>query len=106
MSQPKLTLEILSGPLDGQVVTLNAATEWSRTGTSALSFPWDEELGTPQARFTFTDDSWWLEPIGGARSTRHNGEQVHDRVQLTAEDVLKAANTWLQVKQISQTQKE
>lgn len=105
MSQPKLTLEILSGPLDGHLVTFDAATEWSRTGAGALSFPWDEELGAPQARFTFTDDTWWLEPIGGARSTRHNGEQVQAKVKLDTGDYLKAANTWLQVKQMGEEQR-
>ena len=105
MTQLTLTLEILSGPLDGQVVTLTTATEWSRRGAGPLSFPWDEELGTPQARFTFTDDAWWLEPVAGARSTRHNGKQIDAKVALAVEDILKAANTWLQVKQMGEEQR-
>lgn len=106
MNQPKLILEIASGPLDGQVVTLVAETEWHKMGDGPLSFPWDTELGTSQARFILVAGAWWLEPIGGTRSTRRNGELIQAKVKLAEEDVLKAANTWLKVKQINQTQKE
>lgn len=102
MNQPKLILEIASGPLDGQVVTLAAETEWHKIGDGPLSFPWDTELGTPQARFILVAGAWWLEPIGRTRSTRRNGEPVKEKVILTQGDWLKAADTWLLIKQIDQ----
>ena len=102
MSQPKLILEILSGPLDGQVVTLAAETEWRKTGDGPLSFPWDAELGTPQAHFTLVEGTWLLAPVGGTRNTRRNGEPVKEKVLLAQGDWLKAADTWLLVKQIEQ----
>lgn len=101
MSQPKLTLEIASGPLDGQVVTLESTTEWSRLGTDLLSFPWDETLGIPQARFVFAEDRWWLEALSSERSTRCNGEPINGRIALSEGDRLKAAATWLIVKGIT-----
>ena len=51
MSASKLSLEILSGPLDGHVVTLSTKTVLSRCGEGALVFPFDTELGEPQAIF-------------------------------------------------------
>ena len=52
---PKLSLEILSGPLDGENITLTTETEWSRAPGSPLSFPWDDDLGEPQARFVLRE---------------------------------------------------
>ena len=101
MSNPKLNLEILNGPLDGQVITLEKATEWSKEGKGKLSFPWDEELGTPQARFFLEEESWRLEghdaPHGTYRVNRN--EKIRDRVPLESGDLLKACGTWLLVRQ-------
>ncbi len=102
MTQPKLILEILSGPLDGQRVTLEAATDWSQAGDGALSFPWDKELGAPQARFTWAEGQWWLELVGGGRNTRRNGDPLTEKATLTQGDWLKASNTWLLVRQIGE----
>ncbi len=100
MSTPKLTLELLNGPLDGLILTLEADTEWSNTGDGPLSFPWDEELGSPQARLRIESDSWSLTPLSNERSTRHNMEQVEGPVSLAQGDLLKAASSWLLISQI------
>lgn len=101
MSQPKLIVEIGSGPLDGHEVTVETPTDWSRLGDGPLSFPWDETLGAPQARFFFAEKQWWLEPLASQRSTRCNGEQLNEKIALTEGDWLKAASTWLVVKGIT-----
>ncbi len=122
MSNPKLSLEILSGPLDGHVVTIEDKTEWSKEGRGPLSFPWDEELGIPQARFFIESENWWLEAsstrrntrhnveriegkvplevFSTRRSTRHNMERIEGKVPLEVGDLLKASNTWLLISQI------
>jgi len=100
MHQPNLSLEVMNGPLDGQIITLQEDSDWSRAGNGALSFPWDAELGAPQARITFADVAWWLEPCASSRSTRHNGEVVTAKVTLAQGDWFKAANTWLCVRQV------
>lgn len=100
MGVPKLTLEILSGPLDGQVVTLETETEWSKAGDGPLSFPWDEQLGTPQARLQVEASRWSLVALPNERSTRHNMERIEDTVPLEKDDLLKAANSWLLISQI------
>jgi hypothetical protein len=97
MGNPKLSLEILNGPLDGHVETLESETDWSKEGEGSLSFPWDEELGTPQARFFVEDGKWWLKVSSTRRSTRHNMEPIEDKAPLGEGDLLKAANTWLLV---------
>jgi hypothetical protein len=97
VSIPKLHLEIISGPLDGEPITLEAAVEWGRTGEGALSFPWDEELAAPQAKVYVEEGKWWLAHVSGERSTRHNMDRIEERVVLAKGDVIKAANTWLLV---------
>lgn len=105
MSNLKLSLEILNGPLDGEVVTLEGETVWSKEGEGSLSFPWDEELGTPQARFFVEDGKWWLKVSSTRRSTRHNMERIEDKAPLEKGDLLKAADTWLRVNGVEQLEK-
>ncbi len=96
----KLILEVLTGPLDGATRSLDAESEWSRAGIGPLSFPWDTELGTPQARFRPTQEGWSLEgskaPHGTYRLNRE--ERVTAPISLSAGDILKASNTWLLVR--------
>ena len=96
-----LILEILSGPLDGATIALETDTEWSRTGETPLSFPWDTELGDPQARFTVEEGHWHLEGLDASHGTyRVNREErlTGKKVQLEGGDLLKASNTWLVVR--------
>lgn len=102
MSNPKLSLEILNGPLDGYAITLDDETDWKKEGEDKLSFPWDEELGTPQARFFVEEGSWWLEEYKAPHGTYcvSRGERIEGRIQLEENDVLKAGETWLLVREI------
>jgi len=96
-----LTIEILSGPLDGAVVTLEAETEWRKSGEGPLAFPWDAELGTPQARFTLENDAWHLEGLDAPHGTyciNRDLQATGKRVPLEEGDILKASETWLLVR--------
>jgi hypothetical protein len=97
----RLELEILSGPLDGHIVSLEAEAEWTAVGNGPLAFPWDQELGEPQARFAVDEQGWGLEsrksPHGTYRINQE--EKVQGRVQLEKGDVLKASHTWLLVRE-------
>jgi hypothetical protein len=102
MSANNLVLEVLSGPLDGVAITLEAEAEWSHTGETPLSFPWDAELGQPQARFTVEEGHWHLEGLNAPHGTyRVNREErlTGKKVQLEGGDILKASQTWLLVRQ-------
>jgi hypothetical protein len=98
----KLTLEVLSGPLDGAALTLEAETEWSKAGQGPLAFPWDDELGAPQARFRPTTDGWSLEGIKSPHGTYrvNREERVATPISLAKDDLLKASNTWLLVREV------
>ncbi len=102
-NKPKLELEIMSGPLDGQTILLESDTDWMRSPGSPLSFPWDEELGAPQARFVLDGDVWSLQPAEAKRGTHILRADAEDRlpVILQEHDVLKASGTWLKVIEIS-----
>ena len=97
-----LKLEILSGPLDGAPITLEADAEWSRAGDGPLAFPWDAELGQPQAQFTIEAGRWYLAGLEDAPhgTYRINREErlTGEKVQLEGGDILKASNTWLVVR--------
>jgi hypothetical protein len=95
-----LTLEILSGPLDGAAITLKEEAEWSRAGDGPLAFPWDDELGEPQACFQVDEAGWSLEGYKSPHGTYriNQGERVSTgKIQLAKGDLLKASATWLLV---------
>ena len=97
---PTLTLEILSGPLDGTTFTLIGETEWTRAGTGSLSFPWDVELGMPQVRFKPDAGVWVLTGVQSPHGTyRLNTEEriTTETLRITEGDILKASDTWLLV---------
>lgn len=99
----RLKLEILSGPLDGHVVTLQDETVWAAAGTGPLIFPWDNQLGKPQARFLTREDGWWLEGGDAPHATYRlagSREKVSCPVCLAPGDILRAGRTWLLVREI------
>jgi hypothetical protein len=100
--QQELKIEVLSGPLDGHTVSLQADTDWTGTGSGPLAFPWDDELGEPQARFTLDDQGWGVEGRKSPHGTYHMNreEKVRDRIRLESGDVLKASRTWLLIQSI------
>jgi hypothetical protein len=97
-----IVLEVLSGPLDGERIELREAAEWSRIGKGPLVFPWDVELGAPQARVVPGPEGWTLEPIALLQSISliTRDEKVSGPVLLVEGDVLRAATCWLRVEAI------
>lgn len=102
MTTNKLTLELLNGPLDGHIITLEEETTWGTKGEGPLVFPWDAELGNPQARFFPEGDEWRLQGYSADHGTyrANRGERVEQAIRLEVRDVLKANDTWLLVQQI------
>ena len=97
MSDKKLTMEILAGPLDGYIVILEEETVWGAKGEGPLSFPWDAELGERQARFFAEEGHWWLESYPARHGTYRNMERVDTSVQLEEGDLVKASAVWMLV---------
>lgn len=98
----KLSLEVLSGPLDGQVVTLETETVWGKAGNGRLSFPWDAELGDKQARFFIDIGKWWIEAYDEPHGTYCLNRQtkIEEKIQIQQGDFLKTSETWMLVNQI------
>jgi len=105
MSKGQLVLEILSGPLDGHKVTIDEETNWSKSGEGPLIFPWDTELGVPQARFFNDRTEWCLEGFktqhGTYRFNRKGREHIETAVKLKQGNILKASETWLMVSKMN-----
>lgn len=98
MRSSRLVLECINGPLDGQSLFVDRDAEWRRTGEGPLCFPWDAELGDPQARLFVQDGEWWiagyLAPHGTYRVS-DRAEKIVKPVQVVIGDLLKASRTWL-----------
>jgi hypothetical protein len=97
-----LILEIVSGPLDGTVLTLNEAAEWTAGPGSLLSFPWDGHLAAPQARFAPAAGGWTLQGFDTPHGTYRvfQDESVREPVPLKEGDLLRAGWTWILVRKL------
>jgi hypothetical protein len=102
MSDRRLVLEILNGPLDGHKVKIEKETLWSKKGEGSLIFPWDTELGDPQARIFCEGNEWWVEGFKAQHGTYHFGHEgrIEEKVRLEARDMLKASGSWLLVRKV------
>ncbi|MFZ2422455.1 MAG: hypothetical protein WA029_15090 [Anaerolineae bacterium] len=100
--KPALQIEVLNGPLDGANVVLSQETEWTGADQGQLSFPWDKELGQPQARFRLEADGWTLEGYKAPHGTYrlNKAEKIAGPTAIAAGDLLKASGTWLLVQKI------
>ena len=106
----KLHLECVSGPMDGHCIVLQADTEWSRVGEGSMSFCWEEELGTPQARFLRQRSGerfvWCLEAFPAPHQTiliRRGLSAPHlisEILELQPGDVVRASQSFLRVQSI------
>lgn len=101
-SRKKIIFEILAGPLDGHVITLENDTEWTRAVGSLLSFPWDDDLGQPQGRFLIEENQWMIEPFNSPHGTYFVNREtsLSERAVLQEGDLLKASRTWIMVRLI------
>lgn len=102
MSKGQLLLEILSGPLDGHKVILEKETNWSKSCEGPLIFPWDTELGEPQARFFKDGEEWCLEGFQAKHGTYclNRQEKIDKVIKLNKRDMLKASETWLMIQKV------
>lgn len=98
----KLIIEVLNGPLDGAMLALEQETEWSKAGQGPLSFPWDDELGSPQARFRPDTEGWQVQGHQAAHGTYrvNESQRITSSVPVEVGDILKASATWLLVRAI------
>lgn len=89
---PSLVLAFMSGPRDGEVVTLLAAGEprsvtFGRLATCGVSLPDDPDVSRQHARVTWRDGAWWLEDAGSSNGT-FLGEFASERRVTTAISLL------------------
>jgi hypothetical protein len=102
VSDRRLVLEILNGPLDGHQVKLEKETIWGKKGEGPLIFPWDAELGDPQTRFFCEGDEWWVEGFKAQHGTYilNREKRIEGKVRVEARDMLKASESWLLARKI------
>jgi len=71
---PPLVLTFMSGPRDGEMVTLVAQGDppmvtFGRLATCGVSLPDDPDVSRQHARLTWRDGAWWIEDAGSSNGT-------------------------------------
>ncbi|MCP4373505.1 MAG: hypothetical protein GY797_36190 [Deltaproteobacteria bacterium] len=82
---------------------METETLWGKEVDSPLSFPWDTELGSPQARFFPEEGRWWIEGYEAPHGTYNINRQqrIEEKKQIEKGDFLKASDTWLIVNKVN-----
>jgi len=100
-----LEIEIISGPQDGMIITLteeNLITQWTRDNGSLLSFPWDKELGSPQAVIRYQGGVWEIESQDALHGlyVMNGGGKISGTNKIEIGQIYRANYTWLKIKNI------
>ena len=99
---PPLVLTFMSGPSDGEVITLaahgdSARVSFGRLATCTVSLPDDPDVSREHARLTWRDGAWWVEDLGSSNGT-FLGEFAATRrltsaTRLSAGDIFRVGRT-------------
>ncbi len=100
-----LEIEIISGPQDGTIIILTEedhTTLWTKDIGSKLSFPWDTELGSPQAIIRHKGDEWEIEAYDSPHGLYvMNGDgKLLGIKKIKKGQIYRANYTWLKMKNI------
>ena len=71
---PPLVLTFMSGPRDGEVVTLAPQGDppvvtFGRLATGGVSLPDDPDVSRQHARLTWRERAWWIDDAGSSNGT-------------------------------------
>jgi pSer/pThr/pTyr-binding forkhead associated (FHA) protein len=110
---PPLVLTFMSGPRDGEVVTLPAqgdpaAVTFGRLATCGVSLPDDPDASRQHARLSWRDGGWWIEDAGSSNGTFlgefAGASRVTAPTRLSAGDIFRVGRTRFRLETLEQAQ--
>lgn len=93
----KITLEILSGPLDGQVFNFNKTVEIGRDDKCDIPIKVDKFISRHHARIMVVEPECFLEDLDSTNGTFIDDERLRKRVILNNGHTFRVGKTWMQI---------
>ncbi|MCL5036902.1 MAG: FHA domain-containing protein [Chloroflexi bacterium] len=93
----KVYLEVLGGPLDGQIYTFNKSIDMGRDPTCGISITTDNYISRRHARLLVIEPEAFLEDLNSTNGTFIEGEQLKGRIVLKNGQYFRVGKTDMQV---------
>lgn len=92
----KITLEVLSGAMDGQDFKFNRSVTVGRDKTCEIALNLDKYISRRHARILVAAPDVFVEDMGSTNGTFIKGERLHGRELLQNNEIFRVGRTWLQ----------
>lgn len=93
----KITLEILSGPLDGQVFEFSRTVEIGRDDGCEVPIQVDMSVSRRHARILVVEPECFLEDLDSRNGTFIDDDRLEKRTQLQNGQTFRVGKTWMQI---------
>jgi pSer/pThr/pTyr-binding forkhead associated (FHA) protein len=93
----RITLEILSGPLDGEKFQFSKTGEIGRDDKCEVPIKVDKFISRHHARIMVVEPECFLEDLGSTNGTFIDDERLHKRVMLDNGHTFRVGKTWMQI---------
>ncbi len=93
----KVTLELQSGPLDGQVFNFNKTIDIGRDATCEVPIPVDKFISRRHARILVVSPECFLEDTDSTNGTFVDDNRLKGRVLLRKGQSFRVGKTWMQI---------
>ena len=93
----KITLEILSGPLDGQVFQFTRTVEIGRDDSCEVPIKVDKFISRHHARILVVEPECFLEDLNSTNGTFIDDDRLRKRVILNNGHTFRVGKTWMQI---------
>jgi len=93
----KVNLELLSGPLDGEIFNFTKTIDIGRDNTCEVPIPVDKFISRRHARILVVEPECFLEDMESTNGTFINDERLRGRIVLQNGQVFRVGKTWMQI---------
>ena len=92
-----VTLELLSGPLDGQVFNFTRTVDIGRDTSCEVPVPVDKFISRRHARILVVEPECFLEDLDSTNGTYVEEKRLKGRVILSKGQMFRVGKTWMQI---------
>ena len=93
----KVTVEILSGPLDGEVYNFSNTVDIGRDSACEIPIKVDRFISRHHARILLVEPECFLEDLDSTNGTFVNDKRLKGRIVLEKGQVFRVGKTWMQI---------
>ena len=93
----KVSIEILSGPTDGEVLKFNNSFDIGRDPSANLPLPLDRFISRRHAKIILSGNDCVLEDLNSTNGTFIDNNRISGRIMLSNGQIFRVGRTWAQI---------